>query len=123
MNPNNKDFTQYSVKTAEILSNIFETLNKFKDCLNEEEKAKLYEELTENISNFELTLDNCSIDINESIAKIVKDKNEKKGNINNTNSETESQNYLPVMGNIEQISDTELINHAIKRITNIQLNI
>ena len=78
MNPNNKDFTQYSVKTAEILSNIFETLNKFKDCSNEEEKAKLYEELTENISNFELTLDNCSIDINESIAKIVKDKNEKK---------------------------------------------
>ena len=123
MNPNNKDFTQYSVKTAEILSNIFETLNKFKDCLNEEEKAKLYEELTENISNFELTLDNCSIDINESIARIVKDKNEKKGNINNTNSETESQNYLPVMGNIEQISDTELINRTVNKILNIRLDI
>ena len=123
MNPNNKDFTQYSVKTAEILSNIFETLNKFKDCSNEEEKAKLYEELTENISNFELTLDNCSIDINESIAKIVKDKNEKKGNINNTNSETESQNYLPVMGNIEQISDTELINRTVNKILNIRLDI
>ena len=123
MNPNNKDFTQYSVKTAEILSNIFETLNKFKDRSNEDEKAKLYEELTENISNFELTLDNCSIDINESIARIVKDKNEKKGNINNTNSETESQNYLPVMGNIEQISDTELINRTVNKILNIRLDI
>ena len=47
----------------------------------------------------------------------------KKGNINNTNSETESQNYLPVMGNIEQISDTELINRTVNKILNIRLDI
>ena len=82
MNQNNKDFTQYSIKTAGILSSIFESLNRFKDCTNEEEKGKLYSELSENITNFELTLDNCSVDINESIAKLIKDRNEKRGNIN-----------------------------------------
>ena len=123
MNQNNKDFTQYSIKTAEILSYIFETLNKFKDCNDEEEKGKLYSELSENITNFELTLDNCSVDINESIAKLIKERNEKRGNINNTNNETDSQNSLPYVSNTEQISDTELIKRTVNRIANIKLDI
>ena len=123
MNQNNKDFTQYSIKTAGILSSIFETLNRFKDCTNEEEKGKLYSELYENITNFELTLDNCSVDINESIAKLIKDRNEKRGNINNTNNETDSQNSLPYVSNSEQISDSELIKRTVNRISNIKLDI
>lgn len=123
MNQNNKDFTQYSIKTAGILSSIFETLNRFKDCTNEEEKGKLYSELSENITNFELTLDNCSVDINESIAKLIKDRNEKRGNINNTNNETDSQNSLPYVSNSEQISDSELIKRTVNRISNIKLDI
>ena len=124
-NQENKDFTQYAIKTSEILSNIFETLNKFKDCNNEEEKAQIYSELSENITNFELTLDSCSIDVNESITKLIKDRNEKKGNINNTNMDTENNQGARefTMSNIEQISDTELINHAVKQISNIKLNI
>lgn len=124
-NQENKDFTQYAIKTSEILSNIFETLNKFKDCNNEEEKSLIYSELSENISNFELTLDSCSIDVNESITKLIKDRNEKKGNINNTNMDTENNQGARefTMSNSEQISDTELINHAVKQISNIKLNI
>ena len=124
-NQENKDFTQYAIKTSEILSNIFETLNKFKDCNNEEEKSLIYSELSENISNFELTLDSCSIDVNESITKLIKDRNEKKGNINNTNMDIENNQGSRefTMSNSEQISDTELINHAVKQISNIKLNI
>ena len=125
MNQANKDFTQYSIKSSDILANIFEILNKFKDCNNEQEKEQIYSQLSENITNFELTLDSCSIDVNESITKLIKDRNEKKGNINNTNMDTENnqggREYT--MNNIEQISDTELINHAIKQISNIKLNI
>ena len=124
-NKENKDFTQYAIKTSEILSNIFETLNKFKDCNNEEEKSQIYSELSENITNFELTLDSCSIDVNESITKLIKDRNEKKGNINNTNMDTENNQGAREysMNNNEQISDTDLINHAVKQISNIKLNI
>ena len=123
MNQNNKDYTQYSIKTAEILTNIFETLNKFKDCTNEEEKGKLYSDLSENISNFELTMDICSVDINESIAKLIKDRNERRGNINNAFNETDSQNSLPSVSSTEQISDTELINRTVNKIASIKLDI
>ena len=123
MNQTNKDFTQYSIRSSEILSNIFETLNKFKDCHNEQEKQQIYSELSENIKNFELTLDNCSIDVNETISNLVKNRYEKK-EINNSNIINNNQgNRGHQLMNTEQISDTELINHAIKRITNIQLNI
>ena len=123
MNQTNKDFTQYSIRSSEILSNIFETLNKFKDCHNEQEKQQIYSELSENIKNFELTLDNCSIDVNETISNLVKNRYEKK-EINNSNIINNNQgNRGHQLLNTEQISDTELINHAIKRITNIQLNI
>ena len=76
MNQANKDFTQYSTKSSEILTNIFETLNKFKDCNNEQEKEQIYSELSENITNFELTLDNCSIDVNETISNLVNSTND-----------------------------------------------
>ena len=125
MNQGNKDFTQYSIKSSEILANIFETLNKFKDCHNEQDKDLIYSELSENIKNFELTLDYCSIDVNETISNLVKNRYEKK-DINNTNVTNNSQlsgiRGLQLM-NTEQISDTELINRQIKRIANIQLNI
>ena len=89
------------------------------------EKSLIYSELSENISNFELTLDSCSIDVNESITKLINDRNEKKGNINNTNMDIENNQGSRefTMSNSEQISDTELINHAVKQISNIKLNI
>jgi len=68
VNQDYKDFTQYSIKSSEILANIFETINKFATCNNDNEKDQIYSELSENITNFELTLDNCSIDINEAVA-------------------------------------------------------
>ena len=123
MNQTNKDFTQYSIKSSEILANIFETLNKFKECHNEQEKQQIYSELSENIKNFELTLDNCSIDVNETISNLVKNRYEKK-EINNTNIINNNQgNRGYQLTSTEQISDTELINRTIKRIGNIQLNI
>ena len=123
MNQTNKDFTQYSIRSSEILSNIFETLNKFKDCHNEQEKQQIYSELSENIKNFELTLDNCSIDVNETISNLVKNRYEKK-EINNSNIINNNQgNRSHQLMNTDQISDTDLINRAIQRIKNIQLNI
>ena len=112
-----KDFTQYSIKTSEILANIFETLNKFKDCQNENEKNQIYSELSENIINFETTLDCCSIDVNESISKLVKDRFEKNSNNNNRGNRT----FQDIYNN--QLSDTNLINKVVEQISNIRLNI
>ena len=126
MNQGNKDFTQYSIKSSEILGNIFETLNKFKDCHNEQEKQQIYNELSENIKNFELTLDNCSIDVNETISNLVKSRYEKKEEMYNNNSNIINNNQgnrSNQLMNTNQISDTDLINRAIQRIANIQLNI
>ena len=68
-------------------------------------------------------MDNCSIDVNETISNLVKNRYEKK-EINNSNIINNNQgNRGHQLMNTEQISDTELINHAIKRIANIQLNI
>ena len=125
MNQGNKDFTQYSAKSSEILANIFETLNKFKDCHNEQEKDQIYSELSENIKNFELTLDYCSIDVNETISNLVKNRYEKK-DINNTNVTSNNQGVGfrgHQLMNTEQMSDNDLIDRVIARIANIQLNI
>lgn len=126
MNQANKDFTQYSTKSSEILTNIFETLNKFKDCNNEQEKEQIYSELSENITNFELTLDNCSIDVNETISNLVKNRYDKKDrdNTNVTDINNNNQGYrMHQLINNQQMSDSELINRVVQRISNIQLNI
>ena len=126
MNQANKDFTQYSTKSSEILTNIFETLNKFKDCNNEQEKEQIYSELSENITNFELTLDNCSIDVNETISNLVKNRYDKKDrdNTNVTDINNNNQGYrMHQLMNNQQMSDSELINRVVQRISNIQLNI
>ena len=126
MNQTNKDFTQYSIRSSEILSNIFETLNKFKDCNNEQEKEQIYSELSENITNFELTLDNCSIDVNETISNLVKNRYDKKDrdNTNVTDINNNNQGYrMHQLINNQQMSDSELINRVVQRISNIQLNI
>ena len=101
---------------------IFETLNKFKDCQSEQDKNKISEELSDNITDFELNLDNCTVGINESISKIINDRNESKSN-NNNNMAIETNNQ----GNrrthqIEQISDENLINQLVKRISMIKLD-
>ena len=126
MNQANKDFTQYSTKSSEILTNIFETLNKFKDCNNEQEKEQIYSELSENITNFELTLDCCSIDVNETISNLVKNRYDKKDrdNTNVTDINNNNQGYrMHQLINNQQMSDSELINRVVQRISNIQLNI
>ena len=125
MNQANKDFTQYSTKSSEILTNIFETLNKFKDCNNEQEKEQIYSELSENITNFELTLDSCSIDVNETISNLVKSRYEKKEKDNNSNilNNNNQGNKIHQIMNSPQISDSDLINRTIQRISNIQLNV
>ena len=121
-NSNNKDFTQYSIKCSNYLASIFETLNKFKDCQSEQDKNKISEELSDNITDFELNLDNCTVGINESISKIINDRNESKSN-NNNNMAIETNNQ----GNrrthqIEQISDENIINQVVKRISMIKLD-
>ena len=126
MNQANKDFTQYSTKSSEILTNIFETLNKFKDCNNEQEKEQIYSELSENITNFELTLDNCSIDVNETISNLVKNRYDKKDrdNTNVTDINNNNQGYrMHQLMNNQQMSDSELINRVLKIISNIKINI
>ena len=127
MNQTNKDFTQYSTKSSEILTNIFETLNKFKDCNNEQEKEQIYSELSENITNFELTLDNCSIDVNETISNLVKNRYDKKDrdntNVTDINNNNNQGYRMHQLINNQQMSDSELINRVVQRISNIQLNI
>ena len=121
-NQGTKDFTQYSIKTTEILANIFEILNKFKDCQNEDEKNKLYSELSENITNFELNLDCCSIDVNESISKLVKVRFEKNVNLNNSKNDNRGNRTYQEPYN-KQMSDKDLIQNVVKQISQIKLDI
>ena len=121
-NQGTKDFTQYSIKTTEILANIFEILNKFKDCQNEDEKNKLYSELSENITNFELNLDCCSIDVNESISKLVKDRFEKNVNLNNSKNDNRGNRTYQEHYN-KQMSDKDLIQYVVEQISQIKLDI
>ena len=68
-----------------------------------------------------MTLDNCSIDINEAVARLIKDRNEKK--INNNNSNNENDNQGNRLNNDAQISDEQLIDNLIEKIKKIKLNI
>ena len=71
-------------------------------------------------------MDNCSIDVNETISNLVKSRYEKKEEMYNNNSNIINNNQgnrSHQLMNTDQISDTDLINRAIQRIANIKLNI
>ena len=128
-NQEQKDLTQYSTKCAIILGTIFDSLIGYNNCQSETDKNTFINKISENISDFELTLDKCFIDVNESLFKIVKSKHERRNsnNINDT-MQTESdirrnQGGQNVMVNEEQISDEELINFIANKISEIKLHV
>ena len=124
-NQNSIDLTQYSLKCAQILGEIFESVNSYCSSQNEDDKNKYEKKLNENITNFELNLDSCFIDANESIFQIAKAKFEKKNPNNNPNAiryNEINQNDLFLL-NEEKIPDEKLIGDVIKRISNIKLQI
>ena len=70
-------------------------------------------------------MDYCSIDVNETISNLVKNRYEKK-DINNTNVTSNNQGVGfrgHQLMNTEQMSDNDLIDRVIARIANIKLNI
>ena len=128
-NLESKDLTQYSLKCASILSNIFDTVDKFHSKENGDKEA-YYEKLSEEIKDFELLLDKCYVDVNESICKIAKAKFEQKINSNNINetqaSELENRNFQGDFLSIiheKPMSDKELIDFVTKEISNINLDV
>ena len=110
-----KDLTQYPTACANILGNIFDSINKMYSTQNENEKLAFEKELNENITNFELTLDNCYVDVNESISQIAKGKFEKRMNNN--------QGELMSLINEEQIPDKDLIDFTVQNISKIKLQV
>ena len=124
-----KDLTQYSIRCASILGEIFDSIQNFSSAIDEEEKNIQCEKMAENITNFELTLDSCFVDVNESIDKIGKAKLEKKMSTNtNSNRGNDSeirnnQNEFTSSINDESITDEDLINSVVVKISNIKLKV
>ena len=124
-NQSSNDLTQYSLKCASILGDIFESVNNYCSTNNEKDKIMYENKLNENITNFELTLDSCYVDVNESIYKIAKAKYEKKNLNNNSNILRQNENNQSDSSllNEEKIPDEKLIEDVIKKISNIKLQI
>ena len=124
-NQSSSDLTQYSLKCASILGDIFESVNNYCSTNSEKDKIMYENKLNENITNFELTLDSCYVDVNESIYKIAKAKYEKKNLNNNSNILRQNENNQSDSSllNEEKIPDEKLIEDVIKKISNIKLQI
>ena len=124
-NSDSKDLTQYAIKCTSILGSILDSLVKYQSAIGEEQKEQCYEEIAYNITNFELTLDSCFVDVNESLAKIGKAKfdrrlnNNNMGRINETDSTRVSQNEILPNNNEEIMDDKTLIDIVVKKISDV----
>ena len=123
-NSDSKDLTQYAIKCTSILGSILDSLVKYQSAIGEEQKEQCYEEIAYNITNFELTLDSCFVDVNESLAKIGKAKFDRRVINNNiARSETDttrvSQNDTYSNINEEIMDDESLVDIIVNKITDV----
>ena len=123
-NSDSKDLTQYAIKCTSILGSILDSLVKYQSAIGEEQKEQCYEEIAYNITNFELTLDSCFVDVNESLAKIGKAKFDRRViNNNMVRSETDttrvSQNDTYSNINEEIMDDESLVDIIVNKITDV----
>ena len=113
-NQEQKDLTQYAIKCAYVMGNIFESIDKWHSSEEENDKNLHLEKLKDNITNFELLLDKCYIDVNESIGQIAKAKFEKR--INNPNENA-------ALLNEEPIPDEKLVRYVVDKISKFNLKV
>ena len=123
-NSDSKDLTQYAIKCTSILGSILDSLVKYQSAIGEEQKEQCYEEIAYNITNFELTLDSCFVDVNESLAKIGKAKFDRRViNNNMVRSETDttrvSQNDTYSSINEEIMDDESLVDIIVNKISDV----
>ena len=123
-NSDSKDLTQYAIKCTSILGSILDSLVKYQSAIGEEQKEQCYEEIAYNITNFELTLDSCFVDVNESLAKIGKAKFDRRViNNNMVRSETDttrvSQNDTYSNINEEIMDDERLVDIIVNKISDV----
>ena len=123
-NSDSKDLTQYAIKCTSILGSILDSLVKYQSAIGEEQKEQCYEEIAYNITNFELTLDSCFVDVNESLAKIGKAKFDRRViNNNMVRSETDttrvSQNDTYSSINEEIVDDESLVDIIVNKISDV----
>ena len=123
-NSDSKDLTQYAIKCTSILGSILDSLVKYQSAIGEEQKEQCYEEIAYNITNFELTLDSCFVDVNESLAKIGKAKFDRRViNNNMVRSETDttrvSQNDTYSNINEEIMDDESLVDIIVNKISDV----
>ena len=113
-NQEQKDLTQYATKCASVMGNIFESVDKWHSTNNENEKNQQLEKLRDYITNFEILLDRCYIDVNESIGQIAKGKFEKRSNNPNENS---------ALLNEEPIPEETLVRNIVDRLSKFNLKV
>ena len=123
-NSDSKDLTQYAIKCTSILGSILDSILKYQSAIGEEQKEQCYEEIAYNITNFELTLDSCFVDVNESLAKIGKAKFDRRViNNNMVRSETDttrvSQNDTYSSINEEIMDDESLVDIIVNKISDV----
>jgi len=124
-NSDSKDLTHYAIKCTSILGNILDSFCKYQSANGEDEKEQCYDEIATNITNFELIMDSCYVDVNESLAKIGKAKydnrrnNNNMGRMNDTDTTRVSQNEILPNINEEPMNDETLINNIVEKISNV----
>ena len=124
-NSDSKDLTQYAIKCTSILGNILDSFCKYQSAIDEDQKEQCYDDIANNIRDFELNLDSCFVDVNESLAKIGKAKFDRRLNNNNlariSENETTrvSQNENLLNNNEEIIDDKTLIDIVSNKISNV----
>ena len=86
----NKDFTQYSTKCSQIFNNIFQIMPRFVASNNNIEKDR--QNLADQMKDLELLLDQCYVDVEETVINITKNKKEALNRNNNYRNRNEAEN-------------------------------
>ena len=119
----NKDFTQYSTKCSQIFNSIFQIMPKFNKDNNNTEKD--YQDLADQMKDLELLLDQCYVDVEETVTNISRIKKE---TLNRNNSprnriDTESSYSNSSFSFNDCDTERELIEDLRKKLKNTKLTV
>ena len=119
----NKDFTQYSTKCSQIFNNIFQIMPRFVASNNNIEKDR--QNLADQMKDLELLLDQCYVDVEETVTNITKNKNEvlNKNNYSKNRGESENSNINSTLSFNDGEVERKLIESIVNKLKNTKLTV
>ena len=120
---NNKDFTEYSTKCTQIIKDLIVTMTKFTPNNNYTEKE--YQNLADQMKDLELLLDQCYVDVEETVTNITKNKNEvlNKNNYSKNRGESENSNINSTLSFNDGEVERKLIESIVNKLKNTKLSV